>query len=285
MTNDQATPILSRLSDFAPDARAWICDIWGVLHNGVSVFQPAVAACRDFRATGGRVVLVSNAPRPAASVIAQLDALGIPRDAYDAVLTSGDVTRDLLDAWAGRPTLHIGPERDWPLFDGKDIPRVPAAAASAILCSGLYDDTTETPETYRVLLSALAARGVPMLCANPDLKVDRGGRIIYCGGAVAALYSELGGPVTYAGKPHPAIYTTARALIAKAAGETVPDSAILAIGDGVLTDIPGGIAAGMRTIYIASAIHLGGPLTTATLAALFPDPATRPTAAMDVLAY
>jgi HAD superfamily hydrolase (TIGR01459 family) len=278
-------PILSNLAALQPRGQAWICDIWGVLHNGVEVYPSAVAACRNFRADGGRVILVSNAPRPSVGVVAQLDTLGVPRDAYDAVLTSGDVAQAMLAHWIGIPTLHIGPERDRTLFDGKDIPRVEAAIAKRILCSGLYDDTTETPASYRTLLTDLAQRGCPMLCANPDLKVDRGGKIIYCGGAVAALYAELGGQVTYAGKPHAAIYDTARAMIVAAASATIPDTDILAIGDGVLTDIPGGIAAGLRTVYVSSAIHVDGALTAAALTTLFPVVAARPTVAMDRLAY
>jgi HAD superfamily hydrolase (TIGR01459 family) len=191
----------------------------------------------------------------------------------------------MLDGWAGLPTLHIGPPRDLGLFEGKCVPLVDAAEARRVLCSGLYDDTTETPETYRPVLVGLASRGVPMLCANPDLKVDRGGTIIYCGGAVAALYAELGGAVMYAGKPYAPIYAAACALIDTAAGEAVPRAAILAIGDGVLTDIPGGIAGGFRTVYVASAIHLDGALTAASVAQLFPDPAARPTAAMTELRY
>jgi HAD superfamily hydrolase (TIGR01459 family) len=279
------TPILTSLGGPGTASRAWICDIWGVIHNGVAAYPVAVAACRAFRADGGRIVFVTNAPRPAAGVIAQLGGLGVPPDAYDAVLTSGDVTRTMLNDWAGVPTLHIGPPRDLGLFEGKRVPLVDAAGASRVLCSGLYDDTTETPESYRQMLAGLAARRVPMLCANPDLKVDRGGKIIYCGGAVAALYAELGGVVTYAGKPYAPIYEAACALIDKSAGEIVPRADILAIGDGVLTDIPGGIAGGFRTIYVASAIHLDGALTSASVAQLFPDPATQPTAAMTMLGY
>jgi HAD superfamily hydrolase (TIGR01459 family) len=279
------TPILAMLGGPGTFSRAWICDIWGVIHNGVAAYPAAVAACRAFRTDGGRIVYVTNAPRPAAGVIAQLDGLGVPDDAYDAVLTSGDVTRTMLDSWAGVPALHIGPPRDLGLFEGKGVPLVAAEGAQRVLCSGLYDDTTETPENYRVMLTALAARKVPMLCANPDLKVDRGGKIIYCGGAVAALYAQLGGAVTYAGKPFAPIYEAACGLIDKAAGETVPRADILAIGDGVLTDIPGGIAGGFRTIYVASAIHLDGALTSDAVARLFPDPASRPTAALSALAY
>jgi HAD superfamily hydrolase (TIGR01459 family) len=281
----QDTPVLTTLRGPGTVSRAWICDIWGVIHNGVAAYPAAVAACRAFRADGGRIVYVTNAPRPAAGVIAQLDGLGVPDDAYDAVLTSGDVTRTMLDGWADVPTLHIGPPRDLGLFEGKGVPLVEAPGASRVLCSGLYDDTAETPETYRPVLAELAQRKVPMLCANPDLKVDRGGNIIYCGGAVAALYAELGGAVTYAGKPYAPIYEAACGLINAAAGETVPRADILAIGDGVLTDIPGGIAGGFRTIYVASAIHLDDALTSAAVARLFPDPASRPTAAMSALVF
>lgn len=285
MPTNTATPILEWLGAGDTQARAWICDIWGVIHNGVAVYPQAVAACRAFRADGGRIVFVTNAPRPSPGVVAQLDELGVPRDAYDAVLTSGDVTRMMLDDWAGVPTLHIGPPRDLGLFEGKGVPLIAASGAARILCSGLYDDTTETPDTYHTMLAGLAARDCPMLCANPDIKVDRGGKIVYCGGAVAALYAALGGDVTYAGKPHAPIYAAACGLINAAAGTVVARSDILAIGDGVLTDIPGGIAGGFRTIYIASAIHLDGPLTSAALCVLFPDPASRPTAGMGALAY
>jgi len=284
MSADQDIRIVNGIGEAGGTARAWICDIWGVIHNGVTVYPRAVDACLAFRRAGGRIILVSNAPRPSAGVVAQLDTLGVPRAGYDAVLTSGDVARDMLRSWAGLPTWHIGPERDLGLFEGHDIPLVGAATAQRILCSGLFDDTTETPETYRAMLTLLAERSVPMLCANPDIKVDRGGKIIYCGGAVAGLYAELGGAVTYAGKPHPAIYTVARRMIAEAAGHDVPLAATWAIGDGILTDIPGGIAAGMATVYVASAIHHDGALSPEVLATLFPDAAGRPTFAMDALA-
>lgn len=278
-------PILPHIAGFSSDADAWICDIWGVLHNGVQKFPAAVEACTAFRARGGRIVLVSNAPRPSEGVIAQLMALGIPAAAFDAVLTSGDVARTRLRDWQGIATLHIGPGRDLALFRDLDVPLVEAGRAQRVLCSGLYDDTTETPETYRELLGALAARGVPMLCANPDIKVDRGGKIIYCGGAVAGLYAELGGAVEYAGKPYPGIYAEARRMLSALCGHDISLAGILAIGDGVHTDIAGGIAAGMRTVYIASAIHLDGALTQRSLEQLFSEPASRPTAAMAGLAW
>ncbi len=278
-------PILSGIGAMQPSARAWICDIWGVIHNGVAAFPTAVEACVKFRAGGGHVIFVSNAPRPSDGVVLQLNALGVPSTAYDAVLTSGDVTRERLADWQAIPTLHIGPQRDLTLFAGLDMPLVDQALAERVLCSGLYDDTTETPDDYRVLLGELARRNVPMLCANPDIKVDRGGKIIYCAGAIAGLYADLGGVVDYAGKPHAPIYVTARKMLAQLAGHALTDAEIVAIGDGIHTDIPGGIAAGFRTVYVSSAIHLDAPLTPEALRALFPDVVGQPDVAMAQLAW
>ena len=280
-----ATPIITGVAGAASEVQAWICDIWGVVHNGVAAFPAAVDACVRFRGSGGRIILVSNAPRPSDGVVAQLEALGVPRSAYDAVLTSGDVAREALRGWRGVPTLHIGPERDLTLFKDMDVPLVAPDAAERVLCSGLYDDTSETPDSYRVRLTTLAERKLPMLCANPDIKVDRGGKIIYCGGALAALYAELGGAVEYAGKPYPAIYATAERLLAEVSGRDIPRGKILAIGDGIHTDIAGGIATGLRTLYIASAVHLAGALSPAALDRLFPRASDRPALAMERLAW
>lgn len=285
MQQPRETAIVANFSSVHPEPRAWICDIWGVIHNGVVAFPAAVDACVRFRERGGRIILVSNAPRPAGSVSKQLDALAVPVTAYDAILTSGDVTRAALQNWIGTPTLHIGPERDLALFTGLDIPLVGSARAERILCSGLYDDTRETPEDYRDLLLAAAEQALPMLCANPDIRVDRGGKIVYCAGAVAGLYEELGGAVEYAGKPHPPIYRMAHQLLADIDGDEPAPGDVMAIGDGVLTDIAGGLRAGLRTVYISSAIHLDGALDNAAIARLFPDPADRPHIAMPALAW
>jgi HAD superfamily hydrolase (TIGR01459 family) len=279
------TTIVTGISALTPAPRAWICDIWGVVHNGVASFPAAVDACVRFRERGGRIVLVSNAPRPSGSVVKQLESLAVPVTAYDAVLTSGDVTRDALLNWIGTTTLHIGPERDLSLFAGLDIPLVEIASAERILCSGLYDDTRETPEDYRRLLQIAAAQALPMLCANPDIKVDRGGKIVYCAGAVAQLYEELGGSVEYAGKPYPPIYAMAHRLLAEMDGDEPAPGDVLAIGDGVHTDIAGGLRAGLRTVYVSSAIHLDGPFDAAALERLFPDPCERPHFAMPALAW
>ena len=278
-------PLIDRLAPLGPRADAWLCDIWGVLHNGAAAFPDAVACLAAFKAGGGTTILVSNAPRPAASVATQLAALGIPASAYAAILTSGDVTHTALGAVGATPLLHIGPERDRALFADRAFVFVPADAAELIVCTGLYDDTREGPEDYRATLTALARRGVAMLCANPDIRVDRGGQIIYCAGAIAGLYEQLGGRVTYAGKPHPPIYTAALAKIAELRGAPVAAGRILAIGDGIATDIAGAHAAGIASVYVASAIHLGGPLDAGALDRLFGATSYRPLAAMPALVW
>ncbi|HRK17488.1 MAG TPA: TIGR01459 family HAD-type hydrolase [Hyphomicrobiaceae bacterium] len=278
-------PIIPSVAPLASRFDAWICDIWGVLHNGVATYPKALDACRRFRASGGTVILVSNAPRPNSSVLRQFETLGIAPDAYDLILTSGDVTRAMIEKMPGTPTLHIGPERDLALFDGLDLPRVTDDEATFVLCSGLYDDTTETPDHYTEHLTRLVKRRVPMLCANPDIKVDRGGTIVYCAGAIAARYAELGGLVTYAGKPHAPIYDRAFDEIGKIRGTRPEKDRVLAIGDGVHTDIEGGVAYGIPSLYVPSAIHLDSPLDTAALARLFPEAAMRPTFASPALAW
>jgi len=258
------------------------------MHNGVRPFASAVEACRRFRTRGGIVVLVSNAPRPAAAVVAGLDKVGVARDAYDAIQSSGDTARGLIQAAAaaGQAVYHLGPERDLPLYEGLNVTRAGAHEAGVIVCTGLVDDEVETAQNYAAVLAEFAARGVPMICANPDLTVERGGRIIPCAGAVAALYEELGGAVYYAGKPYPPIYEAAFGIVERIAGRVVGRDRILAIGDGVRTDIAGAAGMGIRSVYIASGVHLGGEaLSAASLARLFPEAAVRPDAAMAELRW
>lgn len=280
-------PIVSSIAPLVPTADAWLVDIWGVMHNGLKPFVPACDACRAFRAAGGTVLLLSNAPRPAASVVSQLRRIGVPDDAYDRVLSSGDAARNMIAVYAGRAVFHLGPERDLPLFDGTGVELAPLERAEAVVCTGLYDDETETPDTYTGLLTELRARDLAMVCANPDLKVERGGRIIWCAGGVAAAYEALGGDVAYAGKPHAPIYTMADGVIAELRGGVrVPRDRILAIGDGVKTDIKGASDAGIRSVYVASGVHLapGATLDGAALGRLFDRFEMRPVAAMQQLA-
>jgi len=278
-----AVPILSSIAELSPSCDAWIVDIWGVIHNGVRAFTAAGEACRRFRRGGGIVVLLSNAPRPFCAVVRQLNQLGVDPESYDGGLTSGDVTRGLLEAWSGRPLLHIGPERDKGLFDGLASRLATPDAAEAIVCSGLWDDTRETPANYGTLFDALAARRVPMLCANPDLVVERGDKLVYCAGALAALYAEKGGEVIYAGKPHPPIYAHTFATLERLAGSALARERILAIGDGVDTDLLGAHRAGLRSVFIASAVHLPGGLNARALEEIFQSRPFRPIAALPAL--
>jgi HAD superfamily hydrolase (TIGR01459 family) len=280
-----AIPILSSIAELAATSDAWIVDVWGVMHNGASAYPAAAAACRAFRAGGGTVVLLSNAPRPFSAVVPHMAALGVPPDAYDAGVTSGDVTRDMLGVWRGRRLLHVGPDRDRSLFEGLDIRPVPAAEADVVLCSGLYDDENETPADYAGLLDALACRGVPMICANPDIMVERGHALIYCAGALAENYAAKGGRVSFAGKPHLAVYERVLAEFARLRGRPVEKARVLGIGDGIETDIAGAHAAGLRSVFVASPIFAPRGLDAAVLDDLFANRAFAPVAAMPALTW
>ena len=277
-------PILSSIAELSSTSDAWIVDIWGVIHNGARAFAAAGEACRRFRRRGGIVMLLSNAPRPFRAVVQQMSALGVDPEAYDGGVTSGDVTRGLLEAWSDRPLLHIGPERDKGLFEGLAPRLTKPEEAQAIVCSGLWDDTSETPADYAGLFGALAARRVPMICANPDLVVERGDKLVYCAGAMAAVYEEKGGEVIYAGKPHLPIYERTFAAIARIAGAPMARERILTIGDGVDTELLGAHRAGLRSVFIASAVHVPGGLDARVLEALFASQPYRPIAALPALA-
>lgn len=279
-----ALPIVASVAPFAGETTAWLVDIWGVIHNGVTPFQDACAACARYREAGGLVVLVSNSPRPHDSVIAQLDGIGVLRTTYDAVVTSGDVARTLVTKLAGRPVLHIGPERDLGVFAGLDIARVAPEEAEAIVCTGLFNDEHESPDDYTEILSACLPRGLPMICANPDIMVERGGRMIYCAGAVARAYEGAGGEVAYAGKPYLPIYDLAFETLEGLKPGASDKSRLLAIGDGVATDIAGAAAAGLRSVFVASGVHVKGGLEEA-VTELFPVGSPRPVAAMAKLAW
>lgn len=280
-----APQLLSSIAPLAPTYDAWICDVWGVMHNGVKAFSAAVEACRRFRERGGTVLLLSNAPRPGPSVEAQLDRFGVPRDAYDSILTSGDLTRTLISERRDQRLFHLGPDRDKPIFEDLDLRLCPAEEAELVICSGLYNDDVDTPADYTGLLGPLAQRNVPMICANPDLVVERGSRIVYCAGSLAAEYERLGGRVTYAGKPHRPIYDLAFERLAAMRSGPVPRERILAVGDGVKTDIRGAENAGIDSAFIASAIHVMGDLDAATIEQLFRDFTRRPVAALPALVW
>jgi HAD superfamily hydrolase (TIGR01459 family) len=249
------THTLTGLSDLAGRYDALLSDVWGVIHNGRESFPVACEALARWRETVGPVVLISNAARPAAEVAVQLDGLGVPRAAWSALVTSGDVTRVLLAERAPGPAYWLGPEWNASLHAGLGLEFVPLEAAKFIACTGPVDDDVETPEDYRDLLTAAAARRLPMICANPDKVVQRGDRLVYCGGALAELYETLGGTTIMAGKPHPPIYAAALAKARDLAGAPIETGRVLAIGDGVGTDVAGANAQGLDVLFIAAGIH------------------------------
>jgi len=231
-----------------------LSDVWGVVHNGVRAFPDASQALAAARSRGLAVVLITNAPRPRAEVQAQLDILGVPRDAYDRIVTSGDVTRDLITEGA-RKIFHIGPERDLSIYDGLDVELVEEFEALTVVCTGLFDDDTETPEDYTDMLRRLRQRDLPFVCANPDIVVEKGDRLIWCAGALARDYAQLGGRTRIAGKPHRPIYTAALQAAAGVLGRDVSERDALAIGDGVLTDVKGAEQNGIDILYVTGGIH------------------------------
>ena len=232
-----------------------LCDVWGVIHNGVRNFPEACEALERFNKNQGPVVLISNAPRPSPDVLSQLDGLKVQREAWSAFVTSGDATRSLLTPHAGKKVWKIGPERDAPLWAGLDLTLAGCEDADFILCSGLYDDETETPEDYRDRLKVAADRGLLFICANPDRVVQRGDKLIFCAGALADLYEELGGKVVMAGKPFAAIYDLALAEAERLKGGPVDRDRVLCIGDGIITDVLGAENQKLACLFVAKGIH------------------------------
>ena len=250
-----ASPFVERFATLAAGYDAVLSDVWGVIHNGVAATPEACDALVRFRAQGGTVALITNAPRPGAVVTKLLDKLNVPREAYDAIVSSGDVTRAVISKRPGKNVFHIGPPRDLPIFDGLELNFVPFEQADYVVCTGLTDDETETPESYRALLEKLRRRNLFMVCGHPDLVVERGDRLVYCAGAIADLYGELGGEVLYAGKPHPPIYDEALGCIAALRGKEPPRSRVLAIGDSVRTDLTGAARMGLDCLFVTAGIH------------------------------
>jgi HAD superfamily hydrolase (TIGR01459 family) len=252
---------ISGLSEISDRYDAILCDIWGVVHNGVASFQLASEALASFRRRGGAVVLISNAPRPSAPVCRQVLRLGVPPEAFDAVVTSGDVTIGLIEERTDDPVLHIGPARDLSLFDavaeatGMRPRLVSLEEARYALCTGLRRDETEKPDDYERELQAIADRRMTMICANPDIVIHRGETLIFCAGALARRYEELNGSVIYAGKPYARIYEQALALAERARGAPLAKHRVLAVGDGMKTDIVGAARAGLDALLVTQGIH------------------------------
>jgi HAD superfamily hydrolase (TIGR01459 family) len=255
MRNCRNPSAISGLSEIADDYRFILCDVWGVLHDGLHAHSAAGDALARFRASGGRVILITNAPRPAAKVVQQLDRLGADPAAFDDIVTSGDVARGFLSGRAGAKIFHLGPERDRPIYDGLNNPLVDENSATLISCTGLFDDTIETPDDYAEQLERLASRRLPMLCVNPDRVVERGNQLVWCAGALAERYAALGGETIIVGKPHAPIYDMALERLANVAECAVARERVLAIGDGVATDLRGAFDQNIDILFVTDGIH------------------------------
>ncbi len=298
MGQEQAQIIrqIAGLSEISDRYDLILCDIWGVLHNGVDSFAQASNALVSFRRRGGSVVLISNAPRPSPPIARQVLKLGVSPDAFDAIVTSGDVTTGLMERQAADQVLHIGPERDHSLFEaaaetsGVRAKLVSLEHAHYVLCTGLRNDEIETIDEYEFELQAMSARGLPMICANPDIVIHRGDTLIYCAGALARRYEELGGSVIYAGKPYAPIYDQALRLAEKLRGASVEKRRVLAIGDGMRTDVTGAARAGLDVLFVTGGIHrslhketLNSPADPIELQRLYDENAAWPVAAIPML--
>jgi HAD superfamily hydrolase (TIGR01459 family) len=232
-----------------------LSDIWGVVHNGLEAFPEACEALHTFRSRGGTVILITNAPRPADSVQRQLRKLGVADETYDSIVSSGDLTRLYVADHPGRKLFWLGPERDNSIYRGLDAVLAPLEEADYIVCTGLYDDETESAEDYRSMMLQARERKLTLICANPDIVVERGDRLIYCAGAIAELYRELGGEVIFYGKPHRPIYERAMALAGERQGHPIDRRRVLAIGDSVRTDLTGARDFGIDCLFVTRGIH------------------------------
>ncbi|MEZ5842900.1 MAG: TIGR01459 family HAD-type hydrolase [Hyphomicrobiaceae bacterium] len=266
------------------------CDVWGVVHDGRTAYVAGCAALARFRRRGGTVVLLTNAPRAADAVARILAEKHVPEEAWDAIVSSGEITRAHVADAGYQAVHHIGPDRDLDLFEAIAARRVPLAEADALIATGLVDDRRETGEHYRAPLAPALDRGLELVCANPDLVVDVGGTMLPCAGAIATVYEAMGGPVYWAGKPHRPAYEMARACAQELRQAEVALDRILAIGDAVRTDLAGASNFGIDSLFIGQGIHrdevLGADrrFRRDRLARLLSADAPRPVAAMVGLA-
>jgi HAD superfamily hydrolase (TIGR01459 family) len=244
-----------RLSDLVDGVDVILSDIWGVVHNGLESFPEACEALHTYRQRGGTVILITNAPRPADSVQRQLRKLGVADETYDAIVSSGDLTRNFVADHPGKKMFWLGPERDSSIYRGLAVVTAPLEQADYIVCTGLFDDETESAEDYRAMMLQAREHKLPLVCANPDIVVERGDRLIYCAGAIAELYRELGGEVIFYGKPHRPIYERAMALATERRGKPTALDRVLAIGDSVRTDLTGALGFGIDCLFLTRGIH------------------------------
>jgi len=255
------TRIIRELAEISDRYDVLFCDLWGCVHDGKRAMPAAVAALQAFRAKGGAVVLLTNAPRPKPSVMRQIERLGVPADAWDEIVTSGDAAQyALVNGAVGRKVWHVGPPKDLTFFSemapdlpAADIELVPLTEAEGIVATDLFDNLHEQPDEYYGRLLMAREAGLPMLCANPDLMVDYGDKRVWCAGALAKMYEEMGGTALYFGKPHPPIYDLARRRLA-AAGREVSEDRILCLGDGIGTDVAGAAGEGLDGLFVTGGL-------------------------------
>ena len=283
-------PILSGAGPLLQRHDLILSDVWGVVHDGIRAYPAAGAALARFRSGGGTVVLVSNAPLPGTAVAQLLDHKGVPRDAWDAIVSSGDLAIAHIEAAGYRRVHRLGPARDAPLFERVPGRQTPIETADALLCSGLLDDGTEKPEQYVGLLRSVHAGGLPFICANPDLAVHVGEDLLPCAGALAILYEEMGGSVYWAGKPYPVAFGTAHRRGELIRGAEVPKARILVIGDALRTDIAGAMSYGVSSLLVAGGLHReailrSGQVDAGRLEDLLAIGGPRPSAAIAALAW
>lgn len=259
------TRYIDSLDQIADRYDALFCDLWGCLHNGYDPFPEAVAALQRFRAGGGTVLLLTNSPRPRHAVERQLAKIGVARDAWDEIASSGDAAQaGLIAGVVGRRVFHLGPPHDKAFFtdvsddvgDPSVVERVSFEEAEGIVCTGLLDDMHETPDDYRLILMQAKQRGLKLLCANPDIVVDRGDKRIWCAGALARDYTEMGGTSLYFGKPHPPIYDLAMRRLDRIRPGT-DRTRILCVGDGILTDISGAMGDDLDSLFLTGGLAAG----------------------------
>ncbi len=250
-----ALRFIEKLRELVDGVDVVLSDIWGVVHNGLVAFPEACDALHTFRGRGGTVILITNAPRPADSVQRQLRKLGVPDETYDAIVSSGDLTRHFVADRPGQKMYWLGPERDNSIYRGLDPALAPLEQADYIVCTGPFDDETESAEDYREMMLQAREHKLTLVCANPDIVVERGDRLIYCAGAIAELYRELGGEVIFYGKPHRPIYQRALELAAERRGKATELSRVLAIGDSVRTDLAGAHGVGIDCLFVTRGIH------------------------------
>jgi len=244
---------------------AALVDIWGVIHNGRDAFPAAIEALQRFRQERGPVVLISNSPRPSVAIPAQFDEVGVPHNVYDAIVTSGDATIDELARRAPGPAFKLGPKRDDRLYENLALNFVELKDAAFITCTGLFDDENETPDDYTDLLGEARELNLPLICANPDIKVKKGDKMIYCGGALALAYEDMGGEGIYAGKPHDAIYRLSRSWLGELAGYEIDRSKVLTIGDNIQTDLLGAQNQNYDALFVADGLDAGNADAVANL--------------------